>query len=85
MSEKLFRATIPGNGPRARRLRSAIAGHFGVHAGIPIGLISSGKLVSTVLTIQCTILSGPSENTRAIQGELAHVRRHARRAFRRAV
>lgn len=46
--------------------------------------VSSGAVVGAVLTIRRAILSGTRADVRLIQGELAHLRRHARRALRRA-
>jgi hypothetical protein len=65
-----------------------IIGHIGVAAPVESEWMAvtptDSEIITAVLTLRRAILHGSSGNLRAIQGELAYLRRHARRQMRRA-
>jgi hypothetical protein len=61
-----------------------IIGHVGVAAPVKAGPVADGDVIEAILVLRRAIVSGPYDTVRAIQSELAYLRRLARRHVRRA-
>lgn len=61
-----------------------IVGHVGVATPIRSGPVSDGDVIEAIWVLRRAMVSGPYGTVRAIQSELAYLRRLARRHVRRA-